>query len=163
MHALDHTCAVGDLVTLHEQVAPGSSLRVRPRAGVVIAQGASLTVRHLVRGEGVEQTIPLGSPSLVRVEVRRRSKVRRARLTYLRDRGLKLPDLREPSGASAPKPRKRGAKAKAERRARSAARKAAQREDRPPGSAGTLARLRPSDPPFVPPTPRTSGRAFDRG
>ena len=167
MHFLDQNrpgCAVGDLVSVHEQIREGSRRRVRPLVGVVIASGASLTLRRLVRGEGVERTFPSGCPSLVGVEVHRRARVRRAKLTYLRQQGLQLPELREAQKERGHRRRKRGAKAKAERLARRAARAGSEQGRQPPpfGAAGALARLRPGDPPFAPPRPGAAWRAFDR-
>ncbi|MDP6957651.1 MAG: 50S ribosomal protein L19, partial [Planctomycetota bacterium] len=48
--------------------------------------GETFTVRRLVQGEGVERVFPVQSPRVVKVEVEKRGKVRRAKLNYLRDR-----------------------------------------------------------------------------
>ena len=53
------------------------------------------TVRRIVQGEGVERKFPLHSPNVMDVKVRRRGKVRRAKLYYLRDRVGKATRLRE--------------------------------------------------------------------
>ena len=53
------------------------------------------TVRRIVQSEGVERTFPLQSPKLVKVEVKRHGRVRRAKLYYLRDRVGKATRVRE--------------------------------------------------------------------
>lgn len=152
--------AVGDQVCVRERVvvAEGSS-RVRSFTGVVVSarragRGASFSVRARIRGEGVERTFPRHGPTVVEVRIERRGKARRAKLVGFGASGaraLKFHPLRTP-----PKRRKRGARAKREREARRAAGGAGPPPP-PAGSAGVLARLRPSDPPFVPPSPREAG------
>lgn len=150
--------SIGDTLSVAVTVREGPKTAVRRFKGVVLSRrrGASsetVTVRRVVNGEGVERTFPLKSPTVVGVDVIRGAKVRRAKLYFLRERRGKAARLpRRPGGAPAKgRRRRRGAKAKAERRARRA------REQRPPpeaGSAGVFARLRPTDPPRVPPSPR---------
>jgi large subunit ribosomal protein L19 len=56
------------------------------------------TVRRIVAGEGVERKFPLHSPRIAKIEVKRSSVVRRAKLYYLRKRtgkGVKLRERRE--------------------------------------------------------------------
>jgi len=65
--------------------------RIQPFEGVVIRKrgsglGATFTVRKITQGIGIERIFPLYSPYIEKIEVRRRGKVRRARLYYLRDR-----------------------------------------------------------------------------
>ena len=55
----------------------------------------SFTVRRIVQSEGVERIFPLHSPKIAKVEVKRRGKVRRAKLYYLRERVGKATRLRE--------------------------------------------------------------------
>ena len=56
---------------------------------------ATFTVRKSSNGVGVEKTWPLHSPHVVKVEVIRRGKVRRAKLNYLRDRVGKAAKVKE--------------------------------------------------------------------
>lgn len=82
----------GDSVNVYVKVKEGEKERVQLFSGVVIKmQGRgsdkSFTVRKIASGVGVERTFPILSPSIDRVEVVTRGKVRRSRLFYLR--GLK--------------------------------------------------------------------------
>jgi len=83
--------AIGDSVRVHVKIKEGEKERVQVFAGTVIGRdgtGATetFTVRRISYGEGVERVFPLHSPSVVKVEVERRGKVRRAKLYYLRQR-----------------------------------------------------------------------------
>ena len=74
--------------------------RVQVYTGTVIrAQGSGVrktfTVRRIVQGEGVERIVPIHSPRIAKVEVKRTGRVRRAKLYYLRDRVGKATRLRE--------------------------------------------------------------------
>ena len=90
---------VGDTVRVHVKIREGDKERVQVFAGTVIArdgQGATetFTVRRVSFGEGVERVFPMHSPSLVKVEVTGRSRVRRAKLYYLRKRSGKAARLK---------------------------------------------------------------------
>ena len=80
---------VGDTVKVYAKIKEGTRERVQVFEGTVLKkQGGSVratfTVRKNSNGIGVEKTWPLHSPSVERVEVVRRGKVRRAKLNYLR-------------------------------------------------------------------------------
>lgn len=82
---------VGDTVDVHVQIVEGDKTRVQIFSGTVIRfQGSGIrrnfTVRRIVQGEGVERTFPVASPTLVDVRVKKKGKVRRAKLYYLRER-----------------------------------------------------------------------------
>lgn len=82
---------VGDTVQVYAKVKEGTRERLQVFEGTVIKRqnGSSretFTVRKNSGGVGVEKTWPLHSPSIDRIEVKRRGKVRRAKLFYLRDR-----------------------------------------------------------------------------
>jgi len=79
----------GDTVKVHARIKEGEKERIQVFQGVVIRKrkgntGATFTVRKVSYGIGVEKIFPLHSPSLDKVEVVTRGKVRRARLYYLR-------------------------------------------------------------------------------
>ncbi len=91
---------VGNTVDVYVKIVEGAKERVQIYNGVVIARRGSgvnhmFTVRRIVNNEGVERTFMLHSPLLIDVKVRRRGKVRRAKLYYLRDRIGKARRLRE--------------------------------------------------------------------
>jgi len=91
---------VGDTVDVMCRIVEGDKERVQTFNGIVIARRSrgineSFTVRRLVHEEGVERTFLLHSPNVIDVRVRRRGKVRRAKLFYLRDRIGKARKLRE--------------------------------------------------------------------
>ena len=92
----------GDTVKVHVRVVEGNRERVQVFQGVVIARSGggireTFTVRKISFGVGVERTFPVHSPSIAKLELVQRGRVRRAKLYYLRDlRGKKAPDPRAP-------------------------------------------------------------------
>ena len=94
---------VGDIVDVHTRILEGDKERIQIFSGTVIARSGSgtremFTVRRIVAGEGVERKFPLHSPRIAKIEVKRSSVVRRAKLYYLRKRtgkGVKLRERRE--------------------------------------------------------------------
>jgi len=91
---------VGDTVDVHTKILEGNKERVQIFSGVVIARSGSGTremfvVRRIVGGEGVERKFPLHSPKIEKIEVKRRSVVRRAKLYFLRERSGKAVRLTE--------------------------------------------------------------------
>ena len=82
----------GDTVRVHARIKEGEKERIQVFQGLVIRKrkgktGATFTVRKVSYGIGVERIFPLHSPSIDKIEVITRGKVRRARLYYMR--GLK--------------------------------------------------------------------------
>jgi len=82
----------GDTVKVHAKIKEGDKERIQVFQGVVIRKrrgkmGATFTVRKVSYGIGVERIFPLHSPSIDKVEIISRGKVRRGRLYYMR--GLK--------------------------------------------------------------------------
>jgi large subunit ribosomal protein L19 len=80
----------GDTLKVHVRVVEGNRSRIQVFQGVVIRrQGGGLretfTARKVSYGVGVERTFPVNSPSIDKIEVVSRGKVRRAKLYYLRD------------------------------------------------------------------------------
>lgn len=91
---------IGDTVDVHTKILEGTKERIQIFSGVVIARSGSGTrsmfvVRRIVAGEGVERKFPLHSPKIDKVEVKRRSIVRRAKLYFLRERSGKATRLTE--------------------------------------------------------------------
>ena len=90
----------GDTVKVHIRIKEGKRERVQIFEGVVLKrQGGGLTemftVRKISFGVGVEKTSPVHSPSIEKIDVTRRGKVRRAKLNYLRDRVGKAAKIKE--------------------------------------------------------------------
>ena len=82
---------VGDTVKVYAKIKEGNRERIQVFEGTVLKrQGGSsretFTVRKISNGVGVERTWPLHSPSIDKIEVVRKGKVRRAKLNYLRSR-----------------------------------------------------------------------------
>lgn len=91
---------VGDLVDVHTKILEGTKERIQVFSGTVIARSGGgsremFTVRRIVAGEGVERKFPVHSPRIAKVEVKRSSVVRRAKLYFLRDRVGKAVRLKE--------------------------------------------------------------------
>ena len=91
----DGTEKLGRIIEIYEdkaviQVFEGTVIK-RQNGGV----RETFTVRKSSNGVGVEKTWPLHSPHVVKVEVIRRGKVRRAKLNYLRDRVGKAAKVKE--------------------------------------------------------------------
>jgi large subunit ribosomal protein L19 len=83
--------SVGDSVRVHTKVIEGDKERIQIFAGVVIGRrghglNETFTVRRISYGEGVERIFPIHSPRIDKVEIERKGSVRRAKLTYLRNR-----------------------------------------------------------------------------
>ncbi len=97
----------GDTLKVHVRVVEGSRSRIQIFQGVVIRRqggGAreTFTVRKISYGVGVERTFPVHSPSIDKIEVVTRGRVRRAKLYYLRSlRGKRRPDTGAPRDTSA--------------------------------------------------------------
>lgn len=90
----------GDTVRVHVRVAEAGRERIQIFQGVVIRRrGGGLretfTVRKVSFGVGVERTFPLHSPTIARVELVSRGRVRRAKLYYLRERRGRSARIRE--------------------------------------------------------------------
>ena len=91
---------IGDTVRVHNRIKEGARERIQLFEGTVIAKknggiSASFTVRRVAYGCGVEKTFPLHSPNVVKVELIREGKVRRAKLYYVRDRVGKAAKVKE--------------------------------------------------------------------
>lgn len=82
----------GDTVKVHQKIREGNKERVQIFQGLVIrtdnkaSHTSRITVRRIASGVGVEKSFLLHSPLVLKVEVTKRSKVRRKYLTYMRER-----------------------------------------------------------------------------
>ena len=91
---------VGDTIKVYAKVKEGNRERLQMFEGTVLKRqngGAreTFTVRKSSNGVGVEKTWPLHSPIVEKIEVVRHGKVRRAKLTYLRERFGKKAKVKE--------------------------------------------------------------------
>src|SRR3984893_4318022 len=94
----------GDTVRVHVKIKEGDKERLQAFEGVVIARTkgpqASFTVRKISFGQGVERIFPVHSKVVDKVDLLRSSKVRRAKLYYLRGlkgKAARLRDVERPS------------------------------------------------------------------
>ena len=81
---------VGDTVRVDVKIIEGKRERIQAFEGIVMARKGSgisetFTVRKNSYGVGVERVFPVHSPKLAKITVVRRGKVRRAKLTFLRN------------------------------------------------------------------------------
>jgi len=91
---------IGDTVVVSNRITEGTRSRIQLFDGTVIARRGSgisetFTVRKVSYGVGVEKTFPIHSPAVVKVDVTRHGKVRRAKLYYIRDRVGKAAKVKE--------------------------------------------------------------------
>ncbi len=90
----------GDEVKVSVRIIEGNKSRIQVFQGVVIQRrgggvNATFTVRKMSSGIGVERTFPLHSPSIAGIEVMRKGKVRRNKITYIRKRSGKAARIKE--------------------------------------------------------------------
>ena len=82
----------GDTVSVYQKIQDKGKTRIQVFEGLVLARkhgteaGATFTVRKVSDGIGVEKIFPLYSPMIDKIEITRRSKMRRAKLYYIRDK-----------------------------------------------------------------------------
>ena len=91
---------IGDTVRIHNKIKEGNRERIQMFEGTVIAKhgggiSETFTVRRVAYGCGVEKTFPIHSPNVVKVDIIRVGKIRRAKLYYLRDRVGKASKVKE--------------------------------------------------------------------
>ena len=90
----------GDEVKVSVRITEGNKTRIQNFQGVVIMRrgggvSATFTVRKVSSGVGAERTFPVNSPSVVGVEVIRKGKVRRNKITYIRKLSGKSARIKE--------------------------------------------------------------------
>ncbi len=82
----------GDTVRVHQKIEEKGKYRIQVFEGLVLARkhgkeaGGTFTVRRVLSGVGVEKIFPLYSPMIEKIEIVKRSRVRRAKLYYIRDK-----------------------------------------------------------------------------
>jgi large subunit ribosomal protein L19 len=91
---------IGDTVDVHCKILEGEKSRTQVFTGTIIGRSGSgaremFTVRRIVAGQGVERKFPVHSPRIEKIEIKRSSMVKRAKLYYLRDRVGKAVRLKE--------------------------------------------------------------------
>lgn len=115
----------GDTVVVNVKVKEGNRERIQAYEGVVIAKrnrglNSAFTVRKMSHGTGVERVFQAHSPVIDSVEVKRRGKVRGAKLYFLRGLEGKAARIQEDLAASAKDAAKRDAAKKAAKKAKEA-------------------------------------------
>lgn len=86
---------VGWTVKVHQKVKEGEKAKSQVFEGIIIGAkhggqaGATITVRKMSGGIGIEKVIPLRLPTVEKIEVVKKSRVRRAKLYYLREKSAK--------------------------------------------------------------------------
>ena len=85
----------GDTVRVHQKIEEKGKTRTQVFEGLVIARkhgkeaGGTFTVRRTSLGVGVEKIFPLYSPTIEKIEITKRSKVRRSKLYHIREKAAK--------------------------------------------------------------------------
>lgn len=85
----------GDTIKVHQKIQEKGKTRLQVFEGMILARkhgteaGATITVRKSANGYGVERIFPLYSPLVDKIELVKRSKVRRAKLYFIRDKAVK--------------------------------------------------------------------------
>ncbi len=94
------TFSSGDTVKVYVRIIENNKERIQVFQGVVMQRRGSgvsetFTVRKISSGVGVERTFPVNSPVISKIELVKRGKVRRSRITYLRKRSGKAARIKE--------------------------------------------------------------------
>ena len=92
----------GDTIAVHYKIKEGDRERIQIFEGVVIAKKGggvreTFIVRKVSYGVGVERIFPLHSPLIDKIEIKKKGKVRKAKLYYLRGRSKKASRIKERS------------------------------------------------------------------
>jgi len=91
----------GYTVCVYQKIKERDKERIQPFEGIVIARkhgrgiNATITVRKISHGVGVERIFPLHCPTIEKIEVLKKGKVRRAKLYYLRGKSTKESRMKE--------------------------------------------------------------------
>jgi large subunit ribosomal protein L19 len=85
----------GWTIRVHQKIQEGGKTRIQVFEGLVIKRshnkeaGATITVRKITSGIGVERTFPIYSPVIEKIEIAKKAKTRRAKLYYIREKTAK--------------------------------------------------------------------------
>ena len=90
----------GDTITVYYQIREGEKVRTQFFKGVVIqikgkGESKTFTIRKMSGSIGVERIFPINSPSIQKIEINKRGKVRRARIFYFRNLTGKKAKIKE--------------------------------------------------------------------
>jgi len=91
----------GYTVSVHQRIKEGEKERIQIFEGLIIKVGSghgvdkTITVRKIVQGIGVEKIFPVYSTNVQKIEIKKKSKVRRGKLYYMRERFGKSAKLKE--------------------------------------------------------------------
>ena len=93
----------GDTITVYYEIREGDKTRTQFFKGVVLQRRGSgstetFTIRKMSGSIGVERIFPINSPSIQKIEVNKRGKVRRARIFYFRNLTGKKAKIKESRG-----------------------------------------------------------------
>jgi large subunit ribosomal protein L19 len=102
----------GDLIKVYTKIIEGDKSRIAAFQGIVIQTKGSgvsktFTLRKISAGIGVERIFPLHSPLITKIEIKKKGKVRKAKLNYLRQtqaKKIKVRKIKSDSGASTEEP-----------------------------------------------------------
>lgn len=93
--------SAGDTVKVFQSIREGDKERVQVFEGLVLGRhggsgiNATFTVRRITSGVGVERIYPLHSPNIVKIEVVKKTRVRKSQLSYVRGRSDNQPRFRK--------------------------------------------------------------------
>ena len=90
----------GDIIKVYHKIFEGDKERIQTFQGTVLQirgakEAKTFTVRKISRGIGVERIFPMNSPLITKIELKKSTKVRRAKLYYLREKKGSAGKLRE--------------------------------------------------------------------
>jgi len=97
----------GDTIEVHQKIKEGDKERIQIFEGIIIAKkhgkgiSATITVRKVIDGIGVERVFPIHSPSIAKIKVVGHGKVRRSKLYYLKTAKGKKAKLKRKDFAAA--------------------------------------------------------------
>nr|YP_010619350.1 Ribosomal protein L19 [Amplisiphonia pacifica]WAX03363.1 Ribosomal protein L19 [Amplisiphonia pacifica] len=91
---------IGDTIKIKKVIQEGNKERIQASDGVIISKNNSqtnqtITVRKTIQNIGVERVYLLHSPQIISIEITKKSKVRRSKLYYLRNRSGKATRLKQ--------------------------------------------------------------------
>jgi large subunit ribosomal protein L19 len=90
----------GYTVIVHQKIKEGDKERIQKYEGIVLSRrggkglSATITVRKISEGVGVERIFPLNSPTIAKIEVSKQAKIRRAKLYYIKGYAKKLKEVK---------------------------------------------------------------------